>query len=165
MDDRDFAGRAPRYGDFFPHGSRDDLEFRFTRELILVTRWWTTFIEEKIRAATGQSRARWQVLYALVFAGEPPTTLALSDMLGLQWPTLVRTLNGLEEDALIERHANPGDGRSRLIAITAAGRAVVDQVQPVLVPTRAAILDGIDDAMLIAMTETLGQIGRKIAGP
>ncbi|MEH3107369.1 MAG: MarR family transcriptional regulator [Sphingomonas fennica] len=163
MESDDFGGRAPRYADFFPPGSRDDLEFRFTRELILVTRWWTTFIEEKIRAATGQSRARWQVLYALVFAGEPPTTLALSDMLGVQWPTLVRTLNGLEEDALIERRANPGDGRSRLIAITPAGRAVVDQVQPVLVPTRARILDGIDDDLLVAMTGALQQIGRRIA--
>jgi len=149
---------ANRYGDFYDMGSRTDLEFRLTRSLIFAARRWTTMSEETVKSATGQSRARWQTLFAIAFIDPPITILQLAERLGVQWPTLVRTLNALEKDGFIQRIDNPEDGRSRLIAITPAGRDMVAQVRPVLDPARTAALAGLTDAQLREVAELVDRI-------
>jgi MarR family transcriptional regulator for hemolysin len=156
----DLAVWAKRYGDFYPIGKRKDLEFRFTRSLIFAARRWTTLSEETVKAATGQSRARWQTLFSIAFTDERTTTLQLAERLGVQWPTLVRTLNGLEQDGLIRRTDNPDDRRSRLIEITPEGRRMIADVQPVLDPTRAGALTALSDRQLAEIVELLDQIAR-----
>lgn len=147
-----------RYHEFFAPGSREDVEFRLTRKLVLTARRWTAISEDRIKAATGQSRSRWQILLALSFADPTVTTSELSLRLGIKWPPLVRSLNGLEEDGLIRRIDNPDDKRSRLIEITPAGHAVAMQVQPVLAKVRAEVLSGLDTDKLILATQLLDVI-------
>jgi len=140
--DSGFDGWATRFGEFYEAGSRPEAEFRFSRMLILAARRWTTFIDEAIKQKTGQPRARWQTLSALAFSDGPIATIELAERMAVQWPTLVRTLNELEHEGLIERRINPEDKRSRLVTITPAGLAVFVEVKRVLDPTRGAILSG-----------------------
>jgi MarR family transcriptional regulator for hemolysin len=160
----DLAQWADRYGDFYVDGARRDLEFRFTRSLIFAARRWTTLSEETVKAATGQSRARWQTLFSIAFTDEPTTTLLLAERLGVQWPTLVRTLNGLEKDGLIRRTSHPDDRRSRLIEITPEGRTMIAKVQPVLDPTRTAALAALSEQQLAEITALLDRIARPGGG-
>lgn len=134
-----FDSTTPQYRAYFPEGSRDDVEFRLTRILSLSARRWGTHVENRMMAATGQSRSRWQTLFVLSVATPPITTSLLSARLAIQWPPLIRTLNSLEADGLIRRVENPTDKRSRYIEITAAGRAVVEQVQPILSDIRTKV--------------------------
>jgi MarR family transcriptional regulator for hemolysin len=147
MEDRDgeFGGWATRFGEFYPDGSRAELEFRFSRLLILAARRWSTFIDEAIRQKTGQPRARWQTLAALAFSDGPIATIELAERMGVQWPSLIRTLNELEAEGLIERRINPDDKRSRLVTITDNGLAVFREVKAVLDPTRAALLESFSE--------------------
>jgi len=156
MEDRDgeFGGWATRFGEFYPDGSRAELEFRFSRLLILAARRWSSFIDEAIREKTGQPRARWQTLAALAFSDGPIATIELAERMAVQWPSLIRTLNELEGEGLIERRINPADKRSRMVTITAKGLAVFREVKAVLDPTRAALLEGFSDEEL-RMTERL----------
>jgi MarR family transcriptional regulator for hemolysin len=153
-----FERLATHYHDFYPAGTREDLEFRLTRRLILVTRWWTTLIDEAIKRETGQSRARWQTLFVIAFSGESTTTMTLSERLGVQWPNLVRMLNQLEADGLITREDNPDDRRSRLISLTAEGRDIIREVKPVLDRTRHGVLEHVSDDDLRHAIELLGVI-------
>lgn len=153
-----FEQSSGRYHEFFTPGSREDAEFRLTRKLVLTARRWTAISEDQIKAATGQSRSRWQILLSLAFADPTVTTSTLSLRLGIKWPPLVRTLNGLEEDGLIRRIGNPDDKRSRLIEITPAGLEVAMRVQPVLAEVRAAVLSGLDKDELILATRLLDAI-------
>ncbi len=158
MSDRsegEFDSWATRFGEFYREGSRRELEFRFSRTLILAARRWTTVIDETIRQRTGQPRARWQTLAALAFSDGPIATIELAERMAVQWPTLVRTLNELEAERLIERKINPVDRRSRLVTITDAGRAVFVDVKKVLDPTRAAILERFADEELRAAERLL----------
>jgi len=66
----------------------------------------------------------------------------------VQWPSLIRTLDGLEAEGLVERRVNPADKRSRLVSITPRGLAVFREVKAVLDPTRAALLEGFSDEEL-----------------
>jgi len=141
----EFDGWATRFGEFYPGGSRAELEFRFSRLLILAARRWSTFIDEAIREKTGQPRARWQTLAALAFSDGPIATIELAERMGVQWPSLIRTLNELEAEGLIERRINPDDKRSRLVTITDNGLAVFREVKAVLDPTRAALLESFSE--------------------
>jgi MarR family transcriptional regulator for hemolysin len=138
----EFDSWATRFGEFYADGSRGELEFRFSRLLILAARRWSTFIDEAIRQKTGQPRARWQTLAALAFSEGPIATIELAERMAVQWPSLIRTLDGLEVEGLVERRVNPADKRSRLVTITDKGLGVFRDVKAVLDPTRAALLEG-----------------------
>ncbi|MEO9131978.1 MAG: MarR family transcriptional regulator [Sphingomonas sp.] len=157
-DESGFERLATHYHDFYPAETREDLEFRLTRRLILVSRWWTTLIDEAIKRETGQSRARWQTLFVIAFSGESTTTMMLSERLGVQWPSLVRMLNQLEADGLITRDENPDDRRSRLISLTSEGRQVIRKVKPVLDRTRHGVLEHVSDDDLRKTIALLGAI-------
>ena len=151
----EFDSWATRFGEFYAQGTREELEFRFSRLLILAARRWSTFIDEAIRQKTGQPRARWQTLAALAFSAGPIATIELAERMAVQWPGLIRTLDGLEAEGLIERRVNPADKRSRLITITAKGLALFRDVKAVLDPTRASLLEGFSDRELAAAERLL----------
>ena len=144
----EFDSWAARFGEFYPGGSRPELEFRFSRLLILAARRWSTFIDEAIRERTGQPRARWQTLAALAFSDGQIATIELAERMAVQWPSLIRTLDGLEAEGLVERRIIPADKRSRRVTITDKGLAVFREVKAVLDPTRAALLEGFSDEEL-----------------
>ena len=126
--------------------------------LSLSARRWGTHVENRMLAATGQSRSRWQTLFVLSVAPPPITTSLLSARLAIQWPPLIRTLNSLEADGLVRRTENPNDRRSRHIEITPAGRAVVEQVQPVLSEIRSAVFAGLSIEDMQLATRVLAMV-------
>ena len=66
-----------------------------------------------------------------------PTEIAAE--MGLPPTTVRRAINDLVERGEVKRRPNPNDGRSQVISITAKGRRTLEQVQPVLESTVAAI--------------------------
>jgi MarR family transcriptional regulator for hemolysin len=145
---RDLDQWANYYHDFYPAGTRPDTEYRLSRLLVMAGRSWGTHIDNVLRAATGQSRARWQTLFVIAFGEQPATMTDIGVRLNVQWPTLVRVLDGLEADGLILRVDNPRDGRSRLVSITEQGAAVVNKIKPLLDAERSRLLAGLDDEEL-----------------
>jgi DNA-binding MarR family transcriptional regulator len=59
----------------------------------------------------------------------PLTPSELAQRERVQRPTITRMLAGLEERGLVQRAADPADGRSSLISLTPAGRALLDDVR------------------------------------
>jgi len=146
------------YGDYYPLGSRLDLEFRASRMLVLAGRSWTSRIDNILRVETGQTRARWQVLFALAFADQPVTMTEICRRVRVQWPTMVRVIDGMVGDGLILRADNPGDGRSKLICLTARGTEVMQQIRPILDRERARILARLSADELKICTDLLQRI-------
>lgn len=159
----EFDSWAARFGEFYTDGSRPEIEFRFSRLLILAARRWSTFIDEAIREKTGQPRARWQTLAALAFSDGPIATIELAERMAMQWPSLIRTLDGLEREGLVERRINPADKRSRRVTITDKGLAVFREVKAVLDPTRAGLLEGFSDEELRTAERLLDRFFTRIA--
>jgi DNA-binding MarR family transcriptional regulator len=59
----------------------------------------------------------------------PLTPSELAQRERVQRPTITRMLAGLEERGLVQRAADPADGRSSLLSLTPAGRALLDDVR------------------------------------
>ncbi|MGE5721226.1 MAG: MarR family winged helix-turn-helix transcriptional regulator [Sphingomonadales bacterium] len=141
----EFDTWAVGYDSFYVQGSRGDLEFRLARKIVMAGRRWTNVIDGLIRAKTGQTRGRWQTLFAIAFSEPPLTTSALAERMDVQWPTLVRVLEGLERDGLITRTENPADKRSRFIAVTPSGDRLIREIKPMLDTARAQAFAGLDN--------------------
>lgn len=155
---RDFDDWALFHSAYYEPGSRVYQEYRLSRMLVLSSRRWVTLIDDAVRHATGCTRTTWQTLFAIAFSGDRVTTLNLADRVGIQWPSLVRTLNALESDGLITRTENPEDKRSRWIQMTDRGRQTLKEVQPVLDSVRSKVLNGLSDKEVLQLTTLLSRV-------
>jgi len=162
--ERNLDSWAVYYNDYFPANTRIDLEYRLSRMLVLAGRTWGTRIDNVARAETGQSRARWQTLFVIAFGEQPVTMTDIGVRLNVQWPTLVRVLDGLEKDGLINRIDNPRDGRSRLVSITDEGMRLVREIKPILDRERAQLLEGLSDEDLMRTGAILQLLMDRAAG-
>lgn len=87
-------------------------------------------------------------LFVLNYLREQQRTVhpkELSDRLCVSSARIARLLNALEKDDMIDRHTDPADSRSVVVALTPKGEAEIDQV-------RRAVLDHIS-SMLQALGE------------
>lgn len=154
---------STRYNEFYPAGSRLDNEFRTSLMLVRAGKSWTHRVESRILNETGQTRARWQVLFAIAFAEQPVIMSELCKRVHVQWPTMVRLVEAMERDGLIRREDHPDDKRSRYIYMTAAGEDVVDRIKPVLDNERSAVFSDLTDTDLKVAQKILGKILRASA--
>jgi len=100
------------------------------------------------------------VLAALRRVGRPyrlrPT--ALSTALMITSGGMTKRLGALERRGLIRREAAQGDGRSRMVTLTPAGRRLVDTILPEHVANEDSLVRGLSDddrAELAALLERL----------
>ena len=104
------------------------VEEEFVAELGRVSRRWRAELDERLRH-TGLTQARWLALFQVSQQEGALTQRELADLLGIEGPTLVRILDGLEKQGLIrvERESKaPGTARKRLYyGVTAKGRAAL----------------------------------------
>jgi MarR family transcriptional regulator for hemolysin len=161
LDDEDYFDQwNTLYGRFYPPGTRLDAEFRTSRMLVFAGRSWTHRIEAKLLKETGQTRARWQVLFAIAFAEQPVTMGELCRRVRVQWPTMVRVVESMERDNLLRREDHPDDKRSRYIFLTQEGEQVMQRIQPVLDQERAKVLSLLTDEELNTVQSLLERIFR-----
>jgi len=150
------------YPAYYEVGTRLEGEFRLSHNLVLAARRWTSLIDNLLRTRTGQSRARWETLFAIAFCNRPITTVALAEHMGTSWPTLIRVLNSLEEDGLLTRVDNPNDGRSRLIELTEEGKAMTHRIQPILDEARRTMLEGLSDEEVAIGIDLLARMRKAV---
>ncbi|WP_227852780.1 MarR family winged helix-turn-helix transcriptional regulator [Klebsiella oxytoca] len=79
-------------------------------------------------APWGLSEGRFVLLFLLDAASEGLAPNALAEKAGVTRATITGLLNGLERDRLIERHADPLDGRAMRIALTVEGKQLISSV-------------------------------------
>jgi DNA-binding MarR family transcriptional regulator len=106
----------------------------------------------------GVTVAEWVFLRAL-YGSERVAPSQLADEMGMTRGAISKLADRLLEKGLIERHANPEDGRGQVLAMNSAGRK--------LLPRLAALADGNDKVFFGALTSgersQLGQLLKKIA--
>lgn len=119
-----------------------------------VHRLWRDAITEAV-APLGMTESRWAVMVHLAKIGEGSTQQALAKALCIEMPSLTRTLNQLEQQALLERRRDPEDGRAHRLWFTPAGKHIVAQLEERIHDVRLDIHGGLSDAQLDAFAEVL----------
>lgn len=130
-----------------PAGSLEDMKLKFTRRVIFVARRWRNRINDELRK-TGHSHARWMTLMWIHLLGGEANHRELAERIGVELPTLIRLLNRLEAEGLVERCALEGPGRAKTVRLTAAGKPVLAELNGITERARADFLRGVDETKL-----------------
>ena len=149
--------RLATYHRYFAEGEKDDIYFRLTRDIVLVTRRWRKFANSRI-STLGQTMARWETLYLVAFSGEDLSQGGLAQLVGIEGPTMVRMLDSLARDGLIERSQRESDRRVTVNRITPKGMKVVGEIMKLTNGLRAEVLAGIDPQDLIVCVNVLSRL-------
>ncbi len=125
----------------------------------LLARRWRRVLERHL-ACAGRTDATWLPLVHLKQTGGGITQKELAILVGVDGSSLVRVLDILAREGLIERRRDETDGRARLIHLTALGQARVNEIRNDLCKVEENMLSGLSDKELAAMLahfETINQ--------
>lgn len=135
---------------------------RFGVTFSLLARRWRRLIEAHL-ATTGLTDATWVPLVHLDATGGGLTQKDLAALVGVDSSSLVRVLDILERDSLVERRRDATDGRARLIHLTRNGEQRVAKIQEALRTAEKAMLVDLSDADLGVMMAHFHAIERRMA--
>jgi MarR family transcriptional regulator for hemolysin len=130
-------------------GSLEDKKLRLTRRILFLSRRWLNMIDGSLRV-TGDSHARWVTLLWVGMLAGRSNIGELADQVGVELPTLVRLLNRLEKEGLVERRALDGSNRAKTVVLTPKGRRLSAAMNEVVDRARGEFLRDVNEEQLTA---------------
>jgi MarR family transcriptional regulator, organic hydroperoxide resistance regulator len=106
---------------------------------------------------TGQE----MLLYQL-WRQEGLTQSELVEMLGVEPPTVTRTLQRLEQAGIVERRTDPEDARVTRVYLTDQGRALEKEVRAIWDKLESMTLRGLSDVEIALLGRLLDQISANL---
>ncbi|WP_024512382.1 MarR family transcriptional regulator [Bradyrhizobium sp. ARR65] len=85
----------------------------------------------------------------------------LAEEMGIEGPSLVRLIDLLQAEGLVERREDPTDRRAKILHLTATGEAKANEVNRVLRRVRAYLLKDIGSDELVTTFEALLSIEQR----
>jgi MarR family transcriptional regulator for hemolysin len=93
--------------------------------------------------------------------GESVRQGVLADELGIEGPSLVRLIDLLQAEGLVERREDPTDRRAKTLHLTTTGEVKVEEINRVLRRVRANMLRDVGSEELAVTFETLQRIEQR----
>ncbi len=129
-------------------------------QLVESSRILRNYIDHRAKQR-GTTRAQWVVLYRLR-AQEGLSQVDLAEILELQPISLVRLLDRLVEQGLLERRHDPKDRRANRLYLTAAGRKLVDDLDGLRDAIATEVLHDIPDEAVATSLAALRELKHRI---
>jgi DNA-binding MarR family transcriptional regulator len=120
-------------------------------------------VEDEVEAklnAMGLSAAKLAALQALADAGESLPLTHLAGRLSCVKSNITQLVDRLEADGLVARQADASDRRTKLAALTAAGRRAVKEGTRVMEAAERAVLERLTHEEVHQLHALLGKIGQ-----
>ena len=129
-------------------------------EISAFSRKLRAFFDARVGEA-GLTLSRARLLFALNRRG-PLTQTELAQELEIETPTLVRLLDGMEKQGLIERRADETDRRAKRIHMTPEGVGVYQPVQALAARLRADLMQDIPEEDTLRALETVRRMTARL---
>ena len=149
------------YHRFDRESEADDHYFRATRALVVAARRWRKLANDRVKPR-GQTMARWETLYLVAYSEEELNQGELARLIGVQGPTMVRMLDSLAREGLIERQQSEHDLRVTINRITEKGRRAISSIMGLTNALRRQVLEPIGTEDLNTTVRVLTQILHRI---
>jgi MarR family transcriptional regulator for hemolysin len=133
------------------------LESNLGSDLARLVRVWRALIDHRLKPLE-LTQTHWVTLHNISRLPPEQSQIQLAKAIGIEQPSLVRTLDQLEEKGLITRHTCSSDRRAKRIKLTEAAAPIISEVENVISITRKEILSGIspeEEVILSALVEKL----------
>lgn len=105
----------------------------------------------------GISRREWRIV-ALLAARGPLSPSALAEEGDLDRARTSRAIGSLVDKQLVERRAQPGDARRAVVALSAAGQRLYDDLFPQVAAINREVVSALDPALVAALDEALRRL-------
>lgn len=92
---------------------------------------------------TGLTLSRARVLFTLL-RRDGLNQRELAEDLGIETPTIVRLLDGMEKQDFVERRLEASDRRTKRIHLTVHGRRSAEEIEELARQIRVEVLEGVD---------------------
>jgi DNA-binding MarR family transcriptional regulator len=139
-----------------------DVKRQILAQLIETSRLLRNYIDQRAKSR-GTTRAQWIVLFRLR-QQEGLSQVDLADVLELQPISLVRLLDRLVEQGLLERRHDPRDRRANRLFLTVTGRQLVDDLDGLRDVIAADVLRDIPTEALETSLDVLRDIKERVKG-
>lgn len=133
------------------------LSREFGLRLVQMAHRWRRVLDAALRP-TGLSQSTWRTLLHLAHMGDGILQKDLAVGIGIEGPSLVRLLDNLEKDGLIERRAAATDRRGKTLHLTPGGRARLHAVMAIADDVRAQLLEGSSDADIVVCLKVFADV-------
>lgn len=136
---------------------------RFGRSLVLLARLYRRYLDDALKPY-GLSEASALPIRYLARLGDDTRQGELADVMNIEGPTLVRTLDHLVAAGWVERIEASDDRRARLVRLTPQGRELNRKLGSVLAECRRRLLRGVDEADMDAALRVFALLEVRLAG-
>ena len=125
-----------------------------------LARLWRREVDQAL-ADHGLSQATALPLMVLSRRGKSVRQGVLAEEVGIEGPSLVRLIDLLQAEGLVERREDPTDRRAKTLHLTPTGEAKAEEINRVLRRVRADLLKDIDPDDLAVTFDALQRIERR----
>lgn len=139
------------------HSSDNTNRRQFPFSVARIARRWRKLLDERLRDL-GVTQARWSTMVALHRGGEGVTQRELAELMSIENPTLVRLLDNLEAQKLIERRPCEQDRRARRLHLTEHGESFIKKLDQRAEGLREQLLSGISEDELATCLDVFDRI-------
>ncbi|MGL4859588.1 MAG: transcriptional regulator SlyA [Enterobacteriaceae bacterium] len=138
------------------------MESTLGSDLARLVRLWRALIDLRLKPLA-MTQTHWVTLYNISRLPPEQSQIQLAKAIGIEQPSLVRTLDQLEEKGLIVRQICANDRRAKRISLTQDARSILQQVDEVIIGTRKEILGGVSKEELTLLVDLIGRMEHNIS--
>ncbi|SFN46069.1 MarR family transcriptional regulator, transcriptional regulator for hemolysin [Izhakiella capsodis] len=131
-------------------------------DLSRLVRIWRALIDHRLKPLE-LTQTHWVTLHNIHQLPPEQSQIQLAKAIGIEQPSLVRTLDQLEDKGLITRTTCPSDRRAKRIKLTKEAEPIIEQVEHVIKATRHDILSGISREEVEKMVKLIERLERNIS--
>lgn len=137
------------------------IEYTLGADIAKLVRNWRSIIDLRLKPV-GLTQTHWITLYYL--NGLPPnqSQIQLAKAIGIEQPSLVRTLDQLEHRGLVRRDPCPCDRRAKQINLTEEAKPILSQVNEVVDNVKDGILLDVSDDELATFIHVIRKFEQNI---
>ncbi|AKC60529.1 transcriptional regulator SlyA [Blochmannia endosymbiont of Camponotus (Colobopsis) obliquus] len=138
------------------------MELSLGSNLARLVRVWRALIDYHLKPLE-LTQTHWITLYNICQLPPEQSQIQLAKAIGIEQPSLVRTLDQLEEKGLITRHTCINDRRAKRIKLTESAKPVIKEVNNVISNIRNEVLNGISSNDLELLNIMLTKLEKNIS--
>jgi MarR family transcriptional regulator for hemolysin len=138
------------------------LESNLGSDLARLVRAWRALIDDRLKPLE-LTQTHWVTLHNINMLPPEQSQIQLAKAIGIEQPSLVRTLDQLEEKKLITRQTCASDRRAKRIKLTEESAPIIHKMETVIDSTRKEILSGMSAAEIEQLGGMLSRLEKNIA--
>lgn len=137
------------------------LESPLGYDLARLVRIWRALIDHRLKPLE-LTQTHWVTLHNIHQLPPDQSQIQLAKAIGIEQPSLVRTLDQLEEKGFISRQTCANDRRAKRIKLTEKADPVINKMETVIKKTRGEVLSGISPDELDLMLKLIERLAHNI---